>query len=146
MQRAAQVVCCWTHTPEGLRAEARGRPGAHGQQLRTERVRRWHGRCLRCEQIAERRFAMLSRRFDGTPAQDLPAYRRIIPFVMRGRNESAVYFEQTVDLTHTLPWIERFNAAHEDRISSRGANGLNGAAPGKPLLRAQGRPARLAAS
>jgi hypothetical protein len=60
---------------------------------------------------------MLFTRFDGTVARDVPAYRRIIPFLMRGRNESAVYFEQTMDLTHTLPWIERFNATHERRIS-----------------------------
>ena len=60
---------------------------------------------------------MLFGRFDGTPAQDVPAYRRMIPFIMRGRNESAVYFEQVVDLTRTLPWIERFNAASEHRIS-----------------------------
>jgi hypothetical protein len=62
-------------------------------------------------------LAMLFTRFDGTLAQDVPAYRRIIPFLMKGRNESAVYFEQTVDLTHTLPWIERFNATHNRRIS-----------------------------
>jgi len=30
-------------------------------------------------------------------------------FLMRGRNESAVYFEQVVDLSRTLPWIERHN-------------------------------------
>ena len=60
---------------------------------------------------------MLLTRFDGTPAEGVPGYRRIIPFIMRGRNESAVYFEQVVDLTQTLPWIERFNAASEHRIT-----------------------------
>lgn len=33
-------------------------------------------------------------------------YRRMMSFLMRGRNESAVYFEQRLDLTRTLPWLE----------------------------------------
>lgn len=60
---------------------------------------------------------MLLTRFDGTPARDVPALRRMMPFVMRGRNESAVYFEQVVDLTRTLPWIEAYNAAHPHRVT-----------------------------
>ena len=36
---------------------------------------------------------------------------------MRGRNEAAVYFEQVVDLTKTLPWIERFNRESDHRIT-----------------------------
>lgn len=31
-------------------------------------------------------------------------------FLLRGRNESAVYFEQRLDLTRTLPWLEQRNA------------------------------------
>lgn len=58
---------------------------------------------------------MLFRRFDSRPAGDVPAYRRMIPFLMRGRNEAAVYFEQTLDLSRTLPWLERFNADRRDR-------------------------------
>ena len=58
-------------------------------------------------------------RFDGTLCTDVPAYRRIVPFLMRGRNESAVYFEQTIDLTRTLPFIAEWNASHprEQRIT-----------------------------
>jgi hypothetical protein len=48
------------------------------------------------------------RRFDGTPAKVHP-YRRMMPFLMRGRNESAVYFEQSLDLSKTLPWLEVWN-------------------------------------
>jgi hypothetical protein len=33
-------------------------------------------------------------------------YRRMMGFLMRRRNESAVYFEQHIDLTRTLAWIE----------------------------------------
>jgi hypothetical protein len=37
-------------------------------------------------------------------------YRRMMAFLMRGRNESAVYFEQHLDLTRTLPWLAEHNA------------------------------------
>ncbi len=60
---------------------------------------------------------MLFRRFDSQPSRGIPAYRRMVPFLMRGRNESAVYFEQTIDLHETLPWIEEFNSSHDERIT-----------------------------
>jgi hypothetical protein len=37
-------------------------------------------------------------------------YRRMMAFLLRGRNESAVYFEQQLDLTRTLPWLAERNA------------------------------------
>ena len=37
-------------------------------------------------------------------------YRRMMGFLMRGRNESAVYFEQRLDLSRTLPWLESHRA------------------------------------
>lgn len=61
---------------------------------------------------------MLFTRPDGTLCRDVPPFRRIMPFIMKGRNESAVYFEQEIDLTNTLPFIERWNAAHPDRKAS----------------------------
>jgi hypothetical protein len=42
---------------------------------------------------------------DGRPVEVHP-YRRMMGFLMRGRNESAVYFEQVLDLSRTLPWLE----------------------------------------
>lgn len=54
---------------------------------------------------------MLVTRPDGKRSTDVPAARRIMPFLMRTRTESAVYFEQIIDLTKTLPFIEAFNAA-----------------------------------
>ncbi len=57
----------------------------------------------------------LFRRPDGRLAKDIAPYRRIMPFLMRGRNESAVYFKQQIDLTKTLPFIDVFNAAHPAR-------------------------------
>ena len=56
-------------------------------------------------------------RFDGTLARDVPPYRQIVPFLMPTRNQSAVYFEQTIDLTRTLPWLDAFNAGREKRAT-----------------------------
>lgn len=38
-------------------------------------------------------------------------YRRMMSFLMRGRNESVVYFEQTLDLSQTLPWLASKHAS-----------------------------------
>lgn len=46
---------------------------------------------------------------DGKRVEVAP-YRRMMSFVMRGRNESAVYFEQRLDTSKTLPWLEAYNA------------------------------------
>ena len=43
---------------------------------------------------------------DGDLCTDVPAARRIMPFIMRTRVESQVFFEQDVDLSRTLPWLE----------------------------------------
>ena len=57
------------------------------------------------------------RRPDGRLARDVPPYRRIMPYIMPTRNESAVYFEQEIDLSRTLPFIEAFNQRGPRRIS-----------------------------
>jgi len=44
-------------------------------------------------------------------------YRRMMGFLMRGRNESAVYFEQHLDLSKTLPWIAAWNARGDRRAT-----------------------------
>jgi hypothetical protein len=54
---------------------------------------------------------------DGKPATDIAPYRQMMPFIMKTRTESAVYFEQQIDLTRTLDFIEHFNANHERRIN-----------------------------
>jgi hypothetical protein len=46
---------------------------------------------------------------DGRPVRVHP-YRRMMTFLLRGRNESAVYFEQRLDLSRTLPWLEQRGA------------------------------------
>jgi hypothetical protein len=51
-------------------------------------------------------------RSDGDLARDVPAYRRIMPFIMRGRTESAVLFEQRIDATRGLAFIQAWNQSH----------------------------------
>jgi len=50
----------------------------------------------------------LSWRPDGDLCRDVPAARRIMPFIMRSRVESQVYFEHEVDLRKTEPWLAAF--------------------------------------
>lgn len=49
-------------------------------------------------------------RRDGRPA-DVPKSRAIMPFIMRSRTESSVYFEQTLDVSKTLDWLREWNAS-----------------------------------
>jgi hypothetical protein len=43
---------------------------------------------------------------DGTLITDDPPVRRIMPYLMKGRNESIVLHEARYDLTRTLPWLK----------------------------------------
>jgi hypothetical protein len=56
-------------------------------------------------------------RSDGEVIRDLSPVRRMIPYLMKGRNESVVYYEQNLDLTKTLPFIEKWNAEHEQKLT-----------------------------
>lgn len=58
---------------------------------------------------------MLFTRPDGTRATDVAPSRRIMPFIMRGRNESAVYFEQQLDITRTSAFIEAWNTKYPEK-------------------------------
>lgn len=49
-------------------------------------------------------------RCDGDLIRSLPRTRRVMPYLMRGRNESAVWFEQAVDLTRVDPALAEFTA------------------------------------
>ncbi len=57
---------------------------------------------------------MFWRRPDGELVRDLPPTKGIVPYLMRGRNESAVYFEQHVAMRHADAYIRDFNVAHPD--------------------------------
>lgn len=51
---------------------------------------------------------MFGRRRDGTLAKVAP-YRRIMPFLMKGRNEAIVLFEQRLDVSRAAPWLTAWN-------------------------------------
>lgn len=40
-----------------------------------------------------------------------------MPYMMKGRNESLAFFEQRMDLSRTMAFIEAWNASHERRIT-----------------------------
>lgn len=56
-------------------------------------------------------------RKDGELVRDVPAYRRIMPHIMRGRNESAVFFEQRIDAQAALAFVDEWNASGKAKIS-----------------------------
>jgi len=51
-------------------------------------------------------------RFDGDLVRGLPRTRRVMPYVMRGRNEAAVYIEHDVALSKTDAFIRAWNQAN----------------------------------
>ena len=57
---------------------------------------------------------MLWRRPDGDLVRDVPPTKAIMPYLMRGRNESAVYFEQQVAMRHADAFVREFNVAHPE--------------------------------
>lgn len=57
------------------------------------------------------------RRADGDVVSGVGPVRRMMPHIMRTRAESFVMYEQVLDLTETLPFIERFNATHRQQIT-----------------------------
>jgi len=52
---------------------------------------------------------MFRERRDGTRVENLPGLRRIIPYLMRSRSESVVYFPQRIEVEQTLRWLDRTN-------------------------------------
>lgn len=59
----------------------------------------------------------LFRRPDGDLVRDLPPVRAIVPYLMRRRNESAVYHEARYDVGRARAWLRAYNRAHEDRAT-----------------------------
>lgn len=52
-------------------------------------------------------------RYDGTLVRDIPAFRRINPFVMRGRNESAIYYTHIIDIEETHQFLRAYNRTRQ---------------------------------
>jgi hypothetical protein len=58
-------------------------------------------------------------RRDATPVAELPALRRIVPYVMPTRGEATVYFQQRIEADRLVPWLADQNTDRgpEDRIT-----------------------------
>jgi len=59
----------------------------------------------------------LFRRKDGALVRDLPPVRGIVPYIMRGRNESAVYHESLYDVGRARSWLRRYNRSHDQKVT-----------------------------
>ena len=59
----------------------------------------------------------LKKRSDGVYLRKLPGFRKIFPFLMRTRTESAVYFSKRLAVAPTMAWLERTNARRDRKIS-----------------------------
>lgn len=50
-------------------------------------------------------------RSDGTYLKKIDPFMRFFPFIMKGRNESAIYFKQQIDITDLKAWLNERNRA-----------------------------------
>jgi len=60
---------------------------------------------------------LLFRRPDAVLAERVPLVRRFMPFLMRRRNESLVWFEQDITVGPALAFAASFSRAHDLRLS-----------------------------
>ncbi|MBU0506243.1 MAG: 2-oxo acid dehydrogenase subunit E2 [bacterium] len=49
-------------------------------------------------------------RHDKNITKEIPSFRKLLNVITPGRNQAVVYFEQAIDVTKTLSWIEKYNA------------------------------------
>lgn len=54
---------------------------------------------------------------DGDLVRDEAPVRRIMPYLMRGRNESCVYHESVYGIVATRAWLKAYNRAHRPRAT-----------------------------
>ena len=45
----------------------------------------------------------------GRPVPDVPPYRRMANILFPRRNDAVVYFEEALDVTDTLAWMDAWN-------------------------------------
>ncbi|HPX26515.1 MAG TPA: 2-oxo acid dehydrogenase subunit E2 [Treponemataceae bacterium] len=48
-------------------------------------------------------------RFDGKLIKDLPPFTRMLPYLMKSKSESLIFFEQDLDVTNTLAAVKKIN-------------------------------------
>ena len=56
----------------------------------------------------------LFRRPDGDLVRNESPVRSILPYIMRGRNESIIYHDEVYDITRTRAFLRAFNHAHDN--------------------------------
>jgi hypothetical protein len=56
-------------------------------------------------------------RSDGVRLRKLPGFRKMFPYLMRTRTESAIYYAQRLRIAKTLAWLEGANVSREQKIS-----------------------------
>jgi hypothetical protein len=56
-------------------------------------------------------------RYDGRRLRSLDPFFKIIPYIMKNRMDSQIFFEEKVDITHTEAYIRKRNKTSETRIS-----------------------------
>lgn len=59
----------------------------------------------------------LFKRPDGDLVTDESHVRRMIPYLMRGRNESIILHDEMIDLTRTKPWLKEYNRHHKQPVT-----------------------------
>jgi hypothetical protein len=59
----------------------------------------------------------LFRRSDGDPVHGLPPMRRIMPILMRRRNESLVFHDSVFGIAAARTWLKAYNRAHAERAT-----------------------------
>lgn len=57
------------------------------------------------------------KRPDGFAVAKLSPMRRLMPHLMRGRNESAIYYEQALDLSRTVPFMQAWNRERAEPLT-----------------------------
>jgi len=56
-------------------------------------------------------------RSDGVRLRKLPSFRKMFPYLMRTRTESAVYYSRRLRIANTLAWLDRANATPGKKIT-----------------------------
>ncbi len=56
-------------------------------------------------------------RCDGIRLRKLPGFRKIFPYLMRTRTESAIYYTLRLRIGHTLAWLAQANADREKKVT-----------------------------
>ncbi len=60
----------------------------------------------------------LFNRPDGKLLRGQSPVRTIMPFLMKGRNESTIFHDMLLDVSRTIPWLQRYNAQRTEETKA----------------------------